>query len=530
MKKLAGNPAAKTLAAILFVIVSGLALLATLSYVYRLTGSGGWPYVFDGSLSLLKLFASILHNALVPVMIILWLLALPLFVFLLYAAGRHNGEPAIRLNWMDRIPLDLYLLIMALLFSLVMAWMDSVIYYGYSSLAVAAALIPLSILAILLLLGITMSLAARFKCSRWWQNSITYRLLVWLWKLLRKLAAFIRKVADNLPILWKLILGFCLYVLFSALFLAGGWDSDFWLLMFLALNLGVLLLLCSAALQMKKLQQGGERLAHGDLSYHLETEKMSPDFRRHGEHLNSISNGMAAAVEERLKSERFKTELITNVSHDLKTPLTSIINYVDLLQKEQIDNAQAKGYIDVLSRQSARLRKLTEDLIEVSKASTGNVAVTAEPTNVTELINQCLGEYSERFQAAQLTPVVIAPESDPYIMADGRLLWRVFDNLLNNICKYSQPGTRVYCDIAQTPQQVRLSLKNVSRDSLNISAGELQERFVRGDSSRGSEGSGLGLAIASSLTELQGGSFSLHVDGDLFKSILIFNRMQEPEK
>ena len=249
------------------------------------------------------------------------------------------------------------------------------------------------------------------------------------------------------------------------------------------------------------------------------------EFKKHGENLNSISVGMAHAVDEKIKSERLKAELITNVSHDIKTPLTSIINYVDLLKKEDLHNETAEGYIKVLDRQSGRLKKLTEDLVEASKASTGNIAVNAQRTNVVELLNQSAGEYEERFEAAKLTPVITASAPDIPILADGRLLWRVFDNLLNNIIKYSQEGTRVYMNINEKNNLVTVAFKNISRDSLNISTDELMERFIRGDSARTSEGSGLGLSIARSLTELQGGRFDLLVDGDLFKAIIRFDKL-----
>ncbi len=392
MKKLAGNQAVKTLAVFLFLLVSGLAIAATLSYQYNL---GYFPY--QNGWNALEIPSALLGGGLLPALFFFWLLTLALFVFLMFAAGRHHEEPYQRLNWMDRIPVDLYLVIILCLGAVVLSWMDSVLYFSYSTQAAVAALAPLLLLVLLIALGGCMSLASRFKSGAWWRNSLIFLVLRWLWRLLKKIAGLLRLIVENLPIIWKFLLGFGLYALCSALFLLGSLYSDFWALMFILLNLSMLLLVCSAALQMRKLQKGGQSLAQGDLNYHLKTEKMFADFRRHAEHLNSISTGMAAAVEERLKSERFKTELITNVSHDLKTPLTSIINYVDLLQKVQVENPQAREYIDVLARQSARLRKLTEDLIEVSKASTGNVAVNAELTNVTELINQCLGEYSERF-------------------------------------------------------------------------------------------------------------------------------------
>lgn len=227
------------------------------------------------------------------------------------------------------------------------------------------------------------------------------------------------------------------------------------------------------------------------------------------------------AVEERLKSERMKTELITNVSHDIKTPLTSIVNYVDLLKKEQMPNKAAEEYLAVLERQSQRLKKLIEDLVEASKASTGNLHVELQLTDIAQLCRQIAGEYLDRLGERGLELIVNLPK-EAYIYADGRYLFRVLDNLLGNICKYSQKNTRVYFDVAFSGENIQVSLKNISRDRLNISADELQERFVRGDSARSTEGSGLGLSIARSLTELQNGIFSIEIDGDLFKVLLSF--------
>ena len=225
-----------------------------------------------------------------------------------------------------------------------------------------------------------------------------------------------------------------------------------------------------------------------------------------------------------MKSERLKTELITNVSHDLKTPLTSIVNYVDLMKKEDIQPEKAKEYLAVLDRQSKRLQKLTIDLVEASKASTGNIAVNAEKTDVSVFLSQLSGEYEEKLAAKGLQLVVTSPEENVYIYADGRLLWRVFDNLMNNICKYAQENTRVYISASVQDEKVMISFKNISRYPLNISSEDLMERFVRGDASRNTEGSGLGLSIARSLVDLQKGKFELVVDGDLFKAIVTFDR------
>ena len=258
------------------------------------------------------------------------------------------------------------------------------------------------------------------------------------------------------------------------------------------------------------------------MSYQIDTKGMRGDFKKQGEDLNSIASGMSLAVEKQLKSERMKTELITNVSHDIKTPLTSIINYADLIGKESCENEKITEYAEVLVRQSVRLKRLIEDLVEASKASTGNLEVNLAACDAAVFLTQAGGEYEEKLQNANLTLVTSQPENEIRIMADGRRMWRVFDNLMNNICKYAQPGTRVYLSLERIGNSAVIIFRNTSREALNISEEELMERFVRGDASRTTEGNGLGLSIARSLAELQGGKLTIKIDGDLFKAILTF--------
>jgi signal transduction histidine kinase len=247
---------------------------------------------------------------------------------------------------------------------------------------------------------------------------------------------------------------------------------------------------------------------------------MPYDLKQVADQLNNLSEGIHKAVEKQMQSERFKAELITNVSHDLKTPLTSIINYIDLLKQTHIDDPKALEYLEVLDRKSQRLKKLTEDLVEASKASTGTLKVEKTSLDFGQLVAQALGEYDEKLRSAKLTPVYHQPENPLMVLADGRHLWRVLDNLLNNCVKYAMPGTRVYLSLRQGTSFVTLEMKNISSEPLNLTAEELMERFVRGDSSRTTEGSGLGLNIAQNLVSLQGGHFALSVDGDLFKAIV----------
>lgn len=300
----------------------------------------------------------------------------------------------------------------------------------------------------------------------------------------------------------------------------------FWVLEKLILIPAVLF----AALQLRKLQDGGRALAAGNLSYQVDTEGMFWDFRDHGENLNSIAEGMALAVEEKMKSERMKTELITNVSHDIKTPLTSIINYANLIGKEPCENAAVTEYAEVLVRQSERLKRLIEDLVEASKAATGNLEVLLAPCEAEIFVTQISGEYEQKLKAEGLELVTRQPEESVRVMADGRRMLRVFDNLMNNICKYSQQGTRVYLSLEKRNDQAVITFKNISKAALNLSAEELIERFVRGDSSRNTEGNGLGLSIAKSLTELQNGTMELAIDGDLFKVTLRFPIVRSEEE
>lgn len=276
-------------------------------------------------------------------------------------------------------------------------------------------------------------------------------------------------------------------------------------------------------IQTQELYKCAKEMAEGNLDRKADTSKMFWVFRAHGEHLNQISDGMVKAVDARMKSEHLKTELITNVSHDIKTPLTSIINYVDLLQKDDLDEKTRQEYIEVLSRQSARLKKLIEDLVEASKASTGNVQINWADIDANMLLEQAVAEYQDKLECAGLRVVFTKSETPAVIKADGQHLWRVFDNLLANISKYAMPGTRVYASVVHSDGSVRIEFKNISREALNVSSDELMERFVRGDSSRNTEGSGLGLSIANSLCTLMKAKFSLSIDGDLFKAVIVFD-------
>ncbi len=376
-------------------------------------------------------------------------------------------------------------------------------------------------------LGLCMSAAARIKDRSLLKNTLIWRICLLLWKFIKWLGGALLSIGKAIlsliraiPLVWKT--GLALFAVYLIRTISLGRNPYDWALETLFEAAVIIPLILYIALCMRTLQKGGRALASGDLSYRVDTKNMLWDLKEHGENLNRISDGTALAVEERLKSERMKTELITNVSHDIKTPLTSIINYAGLIGEEETDNEKIKEYSEVLVRQSERLKRLIEDLVEASKASTGNLDVQLMPCDASVFLSQAAGEYEEKMADAELKLITVYPEKELRIMADGRRMQRVFDNLMNNICKYAQPGTRVYLSLEEKNGNAVFTFRNTSKEQLNISEEELMERFTRGDSSRNTEGNGLGLSIAKSMAELQKGSLKLSIDGDLFKAILSF--------
>ena len=450
-------------------------------------------------------------------------------VFLARAAGRRVGREETVAGWQEKIPFDLYAAVVlggsAMLVAAAASGMEDT-FQGFEPIMIAAVRACCAA-AYALFLAFWMTLCARVKLGRWWENTVCCwllrlcrRILRWCWRVLCRawgaLAGFVR----GIPLVWRTAVGCC--VIGVLLFALESNHADGLLLALLAV---LSVAACLLSMQLRRLQKGGEALAAGDLTSQVDTSHMYFDLKRHGENLNAISRGMSIAVEQKLKSERLKTELITNVSHDIKTPLTSIVNYVDLLQREHTPE-QEREYLAVLDRQAHKLKKLTVDLVEMSKASTGNIPCHIARRSVRELIDQTVGEYAEKLSAARLEPVVTLPDEELYCLCDGALMWRVLDNLLSNACKYACAGTRLYVAARREGETVAFSFKNISRDALNIDPDELMERFVRGDSSRTTEGSGLGLNIAKSLVELQKGTFSIAIDGDLFKVGFILPRTE----
>ena len=483
-----------------------------------------------------------------------------LAVYLCCAAGHKPGSQEIRPGGLNCLPLDLYLAVL-MGFGLLYAYIGimgvrylmsqgntiAFAYYGYGGY-----------LCCLGFVGFCFACAAQFKAPGcyWWRHSITglcWKGLVWCWRFFwkcaawcyrilwaialpilswaaglvkkawallnrvwKKLAGFLARTYGLLPLTWQWLLTGC--ALGGGLLLAILGGHGFWMLVFLAAGLAMILY---GANVFGTLLDAAKRMRGGDLEIKVDDKLMLGAFRDFAAELNGLSDVVQLAAQKQMRSERMRTELITNVSHDIKTPLTSIINYVDLLQKPH-SQEDGEKYLEVLSRQSGRMKRLIDDLIELSKASTGNIPVELTRIDAVEAVNQALGEFMDKLKAAELTPLFRQPEEPLYIHADGRLLWRAMSNLLTNAVKYAQPGTRLYIDMVAVDKKVCISLKNISRDPLNISAEALMERFVRGEASRNQEGSGLGLNIAQSMMELQHGALELLVDGDLFKATLIF--------
>lgn len=447
-----------------------------------------------------------------------FILGVGLYVFLLSAAGHRKGREEICGGFIEKIPYDIFTaLIIAgiILCGLIIGENFQV------SVPLVAICIFVLLIAGLLFLWWSMSTAVRVKTHTLWRNTAIWKILRGGLGALGKGVRVLRELVREMPMMRRgyLITAAVLFADFI-IFKMNDRDAEMltflWLVEKLALSvLAVYLLWCAV-----KLRDTTRAIANGDMNALVDTSRMRGELKAHGEDINNIRGGITKAVEERMRSERFRTELVTNVSHDIKTPLTSIINYVDLMEKEEPENEKMREYLEVIDRQSARLKKLIDDLMEASKASTGNLAVKLERCELGVLIDQTAGEYRERLGERGLELITQKPDAPVTVMADGRHMWRIFDNLMNNILKYAQSGTRVYLTLELEGSDAVLTFRNISRARLELSGDELTERFVRGDASRNSEGNGLGLSIAKSLAELQHGTLDIFVDGDLFKVVL----------
>ena len=431
------------------------------------------------------------------------LLTLFCFCFSMASAGHWQNHEGIHLTWLDKIPADVW--IIALPSAFFIGW--DTFYSEWGRVLFCAALIPVTLLFLCVF-------AAQCKAGTVIRGSLTARVLRLLWRILRGVTLWLWRITTGIPLVWKTALvTAALAFLEFILYVSPSRDP-----LFLVVKVLEILAVLAIALNLRTLEKNGKQLSEGDLSTPVDTKRLFGAFRRYGQAMNRLQSGMESAVQEQMRAERMKTELITNVSHDIKTPLTSIVNYVDLLKKEDIPSPAAREYITVLDRQSKRLKKLTEDLVEASKASSGALPVDLQPTDVSVLFSQITGEYQDRLADCHLTLVTQPPAGQPVVLADSKLLSRVMDNLVSNICKYAMPETRVYVSGVTADGQMTMSFKNISRAELNISPDELMERFVRGDTSRHTEGSGLGLSIARSLVHLMGGTFRLSIDADLFRA------------
>ncbi len=452
------------------------------------------------------------------------LLVLGIFYFLMCSAGYKNGKEGITASVLSPVHLEIVTLVYGVVLSIgIIAVHELATRRFLGNLVLVTSFL---ILALLWTVAFCREVAVRVKQGVLIKNTLIYCILHFLWKILKKLGKVMGNILSWVPLVHKTILIF-LFICFLELMGLLIWGDEELVVLWVLEKLILLPVCIYVASLCKKLLHGTEALAEGKLTYKVDTEKMFGDFKEHGENLNQISLGIARAVDERTKSERMKTELITNVSHDIKTPLTSIINYAGLISSEPTDNEKIQEYSEVLLRQSKRLKKLLDDLLEASKATTGTLECHFVPCEIGVLLTQAAGEYEQLFADKKLELIMDRPEEDVTIIADGKHMWRVFDNLLNNICKYSQEHSRVYISLQKTSQEAQIIFRNMSKFALNVSGEELEERFVRGDKSRNMEGNGLGLSIARSLVELQHGQMQVVTDGDLFKVILKFELMEE---
>ena len=455
-------------------------------------------------------------------------------VFLCWSAG-VTKDGTVRPAGLNRLPLDLYAGLVAagaagltVLFGNLLDWVSHEGPHPGNLSLLAVNILGIILLAEAFLFAFCAQVKA--KDAFWWHHSVVGWIVGKLFKGIRFLCRALGKVFGMMSVIWRWLLTAALMVIATAVsFLAavvsvnngGDLQAIIGVLQFPVVALTCVGIVFYGGYAFGVLLLGARKMAQGDLGHKISTKYLYGSFRECAERLNSLSDTAMEEARHRLKSERMKTELITNVSHDIKTPLTSIINFVDLLQKPHTEEEEQQ-YLEVLSRQSGRMKRLIEDLMDLSKASTGNIQVNIACLDAVEAVQQALGEFADKLESAFLMPVFRHQEDAVLILADGRQMWRVLSNLLSNAVKYAMPGTRLYLDLTQNADQVILSMKNISREELKVNAEELMERFVRGDEARSAEGSGLGLNIAQSLMELQGGTMQLQLDGDLFKVILTF--------
>ena len=444
-------------------------------------------------------------------------------VYIILSIGHKEGMEGIYTNGLDNLPYEAVGIISSILLAIegVFIWMCiDVVGHMASKIAIDSAVMAIIALGFVMYITIAVTIVTtvrRIKAHIFWKNTLLYSL--------GKFA--LEGLFTNLSQTMKLVVEYGGFILASLILMALSFNEmPAFVIVLLGFWYYVFKKILDYTNQMHQIREKIGNMYRGDIEEPLEENALYGELKQVAKELNDISGGLSNAIEEATKSERLKTELITNVSHDIKTPLTSIINYVDLMKQEEIDNPKIQEYLEVLDSKSQRLKKLTEDLIEASKASSGNIKLTMETLNVKELVKQVSGEFEDRFSKKNLQIIESFPSEEVNIRADSRYLYRVMENMYVNIAKYALEGSRVYVDVIKQNGTVQIHLKNISEDKLNISVDELMERFVRGDESRTKEGSGLGISIAKSLTELQKGKFDIHLDGDLFKVVIEFEEIE----
>ncbi len=485
----------------------------------------GLPYKDDYALTKFTYDLSMKANTLAPILIPLCIaILLALGLIILNGIGKKGKGAGIHLNGFDKMPLEFAFMIGVITtgigigcFVTINSEIRAIIFSGVVIGSLIIYLAGISLLE---------TIVKRMKTHTLWKTTLLYMI-----------GHGIKTIFDNRKFATKLVLaygGFCLAGGIATMAMIdarynyyNNGSMFFWFMVLTGLGLGTFIILFKRMKQFQNIQDALKAIYEGNTNIELDSDELTGVLKQMAIYIEDIAGGLSNAIQQSLKNERQKTELITNVSHDIKTPLTSIINYVDLLKKEEMPNEKTREYLEILDSKSQRLKRLTEDLVEASKASSGNIKLKMEKINVNELIKQVSGEFEDRFKERNLEEIMTLPEENVFIQADGRYLYRVLENLYSNASKYAMEGSRVYLDVVPKQTSIVIQMKNVSKEKLNITTDELMQRFVRGDSSRNTEGSGLGLSIASSLTELQGGKFHIYLDGDLFKVTLGFEKLKE---
>ena len=436
-------------------------------------------------------------------------------IYLFWSIGHKKGKEGITLDVIDKIPYEIVVLMFCCIIPMFIAIVANSVTETFNYIFITITIISY-IICYVMTAALTITTIKRIKAKQFWKSFFTYKVIKWIINKIKKYTDEIKNKTENTKKVFWYYWGF---VLISSILLSM-FVTGISVLILIAFWVFVFYKLRKYVRQEEIIKETLKKIYQGDTNIHINEEELEGVLRQMAIYVNDIAGGFKNAIEENLKAERLKTELITNVSHDIKTPLTSIINYVDLLKKEDIKDEKIKEYIEILDNKSQRLKKLTEDLVEASKASSGNVKLNIESINIKELINQTIGEFKDRLEKRNLQIEVDMPIEDVKIDADNRYMYRIMENLFGNISKYAQENSRVYVDVKKVNKKINISIKNISKDKLNISSDELMQRFVRGDKSRYTEGSGLGLSIAKSLTELQKGTFDIIIDGDLFKVVM----------